>query len=91
MVPVSAIIAFLLLGIEEIGVQIEEPFGILPLGQNNCLSFYDPCLVRLPFVCLFHTWHVVLAGIAEDDQGKVQLIAVGATVCLLRSRHLARP
>lgn len=30
-VPVSTIIAFLLLGIEEIGVQIEEPFGILPL------------------------------------------------------------
>lgn len=35
MVPVSAIIAFLLLGIEEIGVQIEEPFGILPL-ENMC-------------------------------------------------------
>ena len=31
-VPASVIIAFLLLGIEEIGVQIEEPFGILPLG-----------------------------------------------------------
>ena len=31
-IPVSAVIAFLLLGIEEIGVQIEEPFGILPLG-----------------------------------------------------------
>ena len=32
MVPASAIITFLLLGIEEIGVQIEEPFGVLPLG-----------------------------------------------------------
>ena len=32
-VPASVIIAFLLLGIEEIGVQIEEPFGILPLGE----------------------------------------------------------
>lgn len=31
-VPISVTIAFLLLGIEEIGVQIEEPFGILPLG-----------------------------------------------------------
>ncbi|KAL3146980.1 hypothetical protein ABBQ38_014948 [Trebouxia sp. C0009 RCD-2024] len=31
MVPTSGIICFLLLGIEEIGVQIEEPFGILPL------------------------------------------------------------
>ena len=33
-VPASVIIAFLLLGIEEIGVQIEEPFGILPLGVS---------------------------------------------------------
>ncbi|CAL8464537.1 g4072 [Coccomyxa elongata] len=32
-IPASGIIAFLLLGIEEIGVQIEEPFGILPLEQ----------------------------------------------------------
>lgn len=30
-VPSSALIAILLLGIEEIGVEIEEPFGILPL------------------------------------------------------------
>ena len=33
MVPASLIICFLLLSIEEIGVQIEEPFGILPLGK----------------------------------------------------------
>lgn len=32
MVPAAVLIAFLLLGVEEIGVQIEEPFGILPLG-----------------------------------------------------------
>ncbi len=36
--PVSVAIAFLLLGIEEIGVQVEEPFAILPLGA--------PCLPR---------------------------------------------
>ena len=30
-VPTSAMIAFFLLGIEEIGMQIEEPFSILPL------------------------------------------------------------
>ncbi|GIL65937.1 hypothetical protein Vafri_19565 [Volvox africanus] len=30
-VPVTLVIAFLLLGIEDIGVQIEEPFSILPL------------------------------------------------------------
>jgi hypothetical protein len=33
MVPVSTLVAFLLLGIEEIGVQIEEPFSILPLER----------------------------------------------------------
>ena len=32
-VPVAGVISFLLLGIEEIGVQIEEPFSILPLGR----------------------------------------------------------
>lgn len=37
MVPAAVLIAFLLLGVEEIGVQIEEPFGILPLG-TVCLS-----------------------------------------------------
>lgn len=30
-IPLAMVIAFLLLGIEEIGVQIEEPFGLLPL------------------------------------------------------------
>ena len=34
-VPISAIVAFLLLGIEEIGVNIEEPFSILPLGEHT--------------------------------------------------------
>lgn len=33
-IPASVTIAFFLLGIEEIGVQIEEPFGILPLGES---------------------------------------------------------
>ncbi|GLI63083.1 hypothetical protein VaNZ11_005985 [Volvox africanus] len=31
MLPVIALIGFLLLGIDEIGISIEEPFGILPL------------------------------------------------------------
>ena len=30
-IPSSAVIAFFLLGIEELGLQIEEPFGILPM------------------------------------------------------------
>ena len=33
----AGIISFLLLGIEEIGVQIEEPFGILPLCALHTL------------------------------------------------------
>ena len=40
MVPAAVLIAFLLLGVEEIGVQIEEPFGILPLGTTS-LAFLD--------------------------------------------------
>lgn len=35
MVPIAAIISFVLLGIEEIGVYIEEPFSLLPL-ENLC-------------------------------------------------------
>ena len=32
-IPLACTIAFLLLGIDEIGVQIEEPFGLLPLDD----------------------------------------------------------
>lgn len=32
-IPLTIVIAFLLLGIDEIGVQIEEPFGLLPLDD----------------------------------------------------------
>jgi hypothetical protein len=41
-IPASGVIAFLLLGIEEIGVQIEEPFGILPLGEACFLPLAPP-------------------------------------------------
>ncbi len=40
MVPAAVLIAFLLLGVEEIGVQIEEPFGILPLGKRHLSNLY---------------------------------------------------
>jgi predicted membrane chloride channel (bestrophin family) len=39
-VPVCTAVAFLLLGIEEIGVQIEEPFSILPL-EAICDTIQD--------------------------------------------------
>ncbi|DBA95288.1 hypothetical protein WJX82_004901 [Trebouxia sp. C0006] len=44
MIPATGVLAFLLLAIEEIGVQIEEPFSILPLEaisetiKGNCLE-----------------------------------------------------
>jgi predicted membrane chloride channel (bestrophin family) len=34
--PVCMMISFLLFGIEEIGLQIEEPFGILALDVSGC-------------------------------------------------------
>lgn len=38
-VPGMALISFFLLGIDEIGIQIEEPFGILPLeGITNTIA-----------------------------------------------------
>lgn len=39
-VPLSMLVSFLLLGIEEIGVQIEEPFGILPL-EDICATIHS--------------------------------------------------
>lgn len=54
MVPAAVIIAFLLLGVEEIGVQIEEPFGILPLGVPLVCMY---CTVIIS--CLLHCWHKV--------------------------------
>lgn len=39
-VPVDVILAFFLLGIEEIGVQVEEPMGILALEVSlDCFDF----------------------------------------------------
>uniref|UniRef100_A0A7S1J5T4 Bestrophin homolog n=1 Tax=Eutreptiella gymnastica TaxID=73025 RepID=A0A7S1J5T4_9EUGL len=42
-VPVVAVIAFLLLGIEELATQLEEPFSILPMGPyaNTCKTNID--------------------------------------------------
>ena len=59
MVPVSAIIAFLLLGIEEIGVQIEEPFGILPLGADHATVAIHSCIyafLRSPVHSCIHSF-----------------------------------
>ena len=50
MVPAAVLIAFLLLGVEEIGVQIEEPFGILPLGATS-LAFVDNTLRDINNCC----------------------------------------
>ncbi|CAM9703849.1 unnamed protein product [Heterosigma akashiwo] len=42
-IPTSAIIAFFLLGIEELGIQLEEPFSILPL-EAMCDGIERTCL-----------------------------------------------
>ena len=34
-VPASVVVAYMLLGIEDIGVQIEEPFAVMPLWQYS--------------------------------------------------------
>jgi predicted membrane chloride channel (bestrophin family) len=46
MVPSSVVIAFFLFGIEELAVQLEEPFSILPLEEivnriDHCVSDYQ--------------------------------------------------
>lgn len=65
-VPVSMIVSFLLFGIEEIGVQVEEPFGILALehycdevsqGINQATADADALhssVVRLAAMCTPH-------------------------------------
>jgi Bestrophin, RFP-TM, chloride channel len=53
-IPSAGLIAFLLLGIEEIGVQIEEPFSILPLGApqfpSKCTSPHNGSLKQEFFI-----------------------------------------
>jgi predicted membrane chloride channel (bestrophin family) len=44
-VPAASIITFLLLGIEELGLQIEEPFGILPI-EAFCDGAIYPALTE---------------------------------------------
>ena len=41
-IPAEVIIAFFLFGIEEVGIQIEEPFSILPL-EVMCNSAITAC------------------------------------------------
>jgi predicted membrane chloride channel (bestrophin family) len=46
LIPISTLNALFLFGIEELGVQIEEPFSILPLGNicNDILNTADEVL-----------------------------------------------
>jgi len=45
-VPAVALMSYLMLGIDEIGVQIEEPFGVLPVKVRSIhWSPYDPVRV----------------------------------------------
>lgn len=69
MVPVAGTIAFLLLGIDEIGVQLEEPFGILPLGGCPVrlkLSSLPACLGHSP-VLTGQAWHSLIKAILQSQ------------------------
>jgi predicted membrane chloride channel (bestrophin family) len=46
-VPSTAVVSFLLLGIDEIAIQLEEPFGILPL-EAICDTIQRNIEVRTP-------------------------------------------
>ncbi len=58
-VPSAVIIAFLLLGIEEIGVSVEEPFSILPLGAHPLSYWESECLTSSPA-----TWGCAFGGLS---------------------------
>mmetsp|Transcript_33472 Transcript_33472/g.85514 ORF Transcript_33472/g.85514 Transcript_33472/m.85514 type:complete len:174 (+) Transcript_33472:1045-1566(+) len=64
-VPISGIVAFFLLGIDEIGVQIEEPFSIMPLDrycqtiQDDAASASINCAVAIE----------VLRPLLQEDNG----------------------
>jgi hypothetical protein len=66
-VPISMVVSFLLFGIEEIGVQIEEPFGILEVRFDytsaTCEAFQavagsaeGSCVVCKVILPGWHTW-----------------------------------
>jgi predicted membrane chloride channel (bestrophin family) len=69
-IPASVAIAYLLLGIEEIGVQIEEPFAILPLEAicttitNNILEMHDKRLEQRALV------HSNMPDNGQERQGR---------------------
>ena len=52
MVPAAVLISFLLLGVEEIGVQIEEPFGILPLGRHHSSLMLELVCIMINGACV---------------------------------------
>ena len=49
-VPTCALLAVFLFGIEELGIQIEEPFSILPLG--DMVKVVHSCVCVCVSVCL---------------------------------------
>ena len=73
-VPASALVAFLLLGIEEIGVAIEEPFSILPL--ENMWGEVDAEIRALAAasgaVSAMLSWDVEEKEEGEGEQGEVK-------------------
>lgn len=85
-VPATALIATLLLGIEEIGIQLEEPFRTLPLGAL--------CSVTARAVDGMYNEHdriasVVLTGTTGDGEGTYMTERLAAKQEDLAAVHFA--
>jgi predicted membrane chloride channel (bestrophin family) len=65
-VPLYAgVVGYLLLSIEEIGVQIEEPFGILPLGETLGHLDTQTCEGLVIDCCMRRSHTDTIQGIAD--------------------------
>jgi hypothetical protein len=66
MIPATGVLAFLLLAIEEIGVQIEEPFSILPLGKlSHCACSHSAWAPSMLVMCIVSVGTAALASTAQ--------------------------
>jgi len=63
-VPTSGIVAFFLLGIDEIGVQIEEPFSIMPL-ERYCQTIQEDSFAAKRM----HSTAMELLSMSEEPDG----------------------
>mmetsp|Transcript_12389 Transcript_12389/g.26765 ORF Transcript_12389/g.26765 Transcript_12389/m.26765 type:complete len:438 (+) Transcript_12389:76-1389(+) len=92
MVPIAALISFVLLGIEEIGVYIEEPFSLLPLDNlaDKLQRIVQDMMVEHQEIeqCLVNGGPAAPAA-AGSGQAVVPAAAGSSTVAVGASSHFA--